>query len=179
MNFIKLIKDFTKNNILHIIIILLLCIIIFYSYKNNKSSYLSEMDDILANDIKKNELKTNIIIKDFHLRKNDEASNLLLSFVYNINTPYQSIINVFDIEEFIANYKMNDKMYNETDGEGKIENVLRDILHKLKQKYSNNKQLKEISGVIKIKIHDENIKRYHGKTLDNDIYYTTASIEVN
>ena len=167
---------FLKNNILHMIIILLLILILYYSYRNNISS---EIDEILSINVHKNQLKTNLIIKDFHLRKNDKSSNLLLSFIYDVNIPYESIIDVFEIEEFIKNYKMSENMYNETDKEGKIETILRDILKKLKQKYINNKNLKEVIGVIKIKIHDENTINYHGKTLENDIYYTSVSIDMN
>ena len=94
---------FIKNNILHMIIILLLILILYYSYKNNISS---EIDDILSINVHKNQLKTNIVIKDFHLRKNDKSSNLLLSFIYDVNTPYESIIDIFEIEEFIKNYEM-------------------------------------------------------------------------
>jgi len=158
------------------LIIILLFVVMYFLYEMKRET---KVDDILAIDLKANELKTNVVIDDFHLRKNDKSSTLLLSFVYDVNIPYQNIIDIFEIEEYIRNYKMSEKMYMETDKEGKLENVLRDILKKLKMKYQTNKHLKEISGIIKVKIHDDNTKRYHGKTLDNDIYYTAVSISVN
>ena len=160
----------------HILIIILLAVVMYFLYEMKREN---KVDDILALDLKANELKTNVVIEDFHLRKNDKSTTLLLSFVYDVNIPYQNIIDIFEIEEYIRNYKMSEKMYMETDKEGKLENVLRDILQKLKMKYQTNKYLKEISGIVKVKIHDENTKRYHGKTLDNDIYYTAVSLSVN